>query len=96
MSKGLISLIVIASFLFTGFCFAADNTVQSFLDQYLPVISEYWNKTLNWIENDLKPWIGENIGQKTKEEFSNEFSEAVKDVPETIKNVWNDIMSNFN
>lgn len=97
MLKRILSLVVIISFLSVGFCFAFDSSsVKTIWDECVPKISEYWSITLTWVNNDMKPWIEKNIGTKARQEFEKEFSEAVVEVPNTIKNVWSNIRGIFN
>jgi hypothetical protein len=89
MLKRILSLALIISFLSFGLCFAFDNdSIMSIWDDIVPTISECWHKTLTWIEVDLKPWIEANIGIETRQEFEKEFTEALSDVPTTIKAIW--------
>ncbi|HNY35727.1 MAG TPA: hypothetical protein PLD14_03000 [Candidatus Pacearchaeota archaeon] len=90
MFKRIFSLVLIISFFSIGFCFAFDkDSVKNIWNDCVPKISEYWGITLNWINNDMEPWVEKNIGVKTKEEFKKEFSEAIKEVPATINAIWN-------
>ncbi len=97
MLKRILSLVVIISFLSIGFCFAFDSSsVKTIWDECVPKISQYWSTTLTWINNDMKPWIEKNVGTKARQEFEKEFSEAIVGVPNSIKDVWNDIRGIFN
>ena len=96
MYKNIISLVVLISFLSISFCFASDsNLVGNIWNDCLPKISAFWGATLSWIDNSMKPWIEKNIGTKTRQEFEKEFSEAVQDVPNTIKAIWDKITTVF-
>ena len=93
MFKRIISLVLAISFLSIGFCFAFDtdslkSSAKNIWDECSPKISEYWGITLTWINKDAKPWIEKNLGTKTRQEFEKEFSEAMHDVPVTIKAIW--------
>jgi hypothetical protein len=97
MLKRILSLALIISFLSVGFCFAFDSSsVKSIWDECVPKMSEYWNVVLTWINNDMKPWIEKNIGTETRQEFEKEFSEAISDVPTTIKAIWDKAKELFN
>jgi len=97
MLKRIFSLALIISFLSVGFCFAFDSSsVKSIWDECAPKMSEYWNAVLTWINNDMKPWIEKNIGIETRQEFEKEFSEAINDVPTTIKAIWDKAKELFN
>jgi hypothetical protein len=97
MFKRFFSFIFIISFLSVGFCFAFDSSsIKTIWDDCVPKISEYWGLTLTWIDNDMKPWIEKNIGVKTRQEFEREFSEAVTEVPNTVKSLWNEVKKVFN
>jgi hypothetical protein len=101
MLKRILSLVLVISFLSVGFCFAFDtDSVKSSLgntwNECLPKVSEYWSATLNWINNDAKPWIEKNLGAENKKEFEREFNEAIQDVPVTIKALWDKAKELFN
>lgn len=97
MLKRILSLVLIISFLSVGFCFAFDkNSVLSIWDDIVPTITDCWNKTLTWIDADLKPWIEANIGTKTRQEFEKEFTEALNDVPTALKSTWEKVKELFN
>lgn len=87
MWKKLLSIVLLISFFSFSFCFAFD--VGSIKNDWLPKIKEWWGNTVNWINNDLKPWIGKNLGESTRKEFEKEFSEAIRDIPVTIASIWN-------
>lgn len=101
MFKRILTFVFLISFLSVGFCFAFDaNSAKGSLtdiwNNCFPKIVEYWNIAVNWVNNDMKPWIERNIGTKARQEFEREFSEALVEVPATIKGVWNDIIEMFN
>lgn len=101
MFKRILSLVLVISFLSVGFCFAFDtgeakNFIGDLWNDCFPKIVEYWGITVNWINNDFKPWIEKNIGTKTRQEFEKEFSEALQEVPNTIKAVWESVREMFN
>jgi hypothetical protein len=90
MFKTILSLVLIISFLSVGFCFAFDKeSIKNIWDDFVPKISEYWNATLNWINNDMKPWIEKTFGTEVRQEFERELSEAIKDIPLAIQDIWN-------
>jgi hypothetical protein len=90
MFKRILLLVLIISFVSVGFCFAFDkDSIRSIWDECIPKISEYWSMTLNWINNDMKPWIEKNLGTEVRQEFERELSEAIKDVPLAIQEIWN-------
>lgn len=94
MLKRILSLVLIISFLSVGFCFAFDsgsikNSMGDLWNNCVPKISEYWGITLNWINNDMKPWIEKNFGSGSRKEFEKEFNEAVQEIPLTVKAIWN-------
>jgi len=101
MLKRIFSLVFLISFLSMSFCFAADAdsnkiSISNIWNDWSPKITEYWGITLNWISNDMKPWIEKNIGTKAREEFEREFSEALTEIPVVIKNVWDGLRGMFN
>lgn len=97
MLKRILSLALIVSFFSVSFCFAFDSSsIKTIWDECVPKISEYWGLTLAWIDSDMKPWIEQNIGTKTRQEFEKEFGEAISDVPTTIKSAWDSIKEMFN
>lgn len=97
MIKRIFSIVLIISFLAVGFCFAFDgSSIKDLWDGWIPKISEYWNSFLSWIDSGLKPWIEENIGIKTRQEFERELDEAIKEVPETAKFIWSKIRDILN
>ena len=90
MFKRILLLVLIISFVSTGFCFAFDkDSIRSIWDECVLKISEYWNIALNWINNDMKPWIEKTFGTEVKQEFEKELSEAIKDVPLALQEIWN-------
>lgn len=90
MFKTILSLVLIISLFSISFCFAFDsNSIRSIWDEWLPKISEYWNTFLNWIDNDMKPWLEKSFGPEVKQEFERELSEAIKDIPLAIQEIWN-------
>lgn len=86
MWKRLLSLVLLISLFSFSFCFAFD--LNSIKDKCMPKIAEWWGIVLNWINNDLKPWIEKNLGEKTKKEFEREFNESIKEIPVAINNAW--------
>ena len=96
MLKRILSLVLIISFLSVGFCFAFDsNSIKSIWDECVPKIVEYWNISLNWINNDMKPWIEETFGAEVRQEFERELNEAIKDIPVTLKALWEEAKELF-
>lgn len=90
MFKTILSLVLIISLFSINFCFAFDkDSIRSIWDEWLPKISEYWNTFLNWIDNDMKPWLEKSFGPEVKQEFERELSEAIKDIPLAIQEIWN-------
>lgn len=90
MLKRIFSLVLIISFVSVGFCFAFDgNSIKNIWDDIVPKISEYWGVTLNWINNDMKPWIEKTFGTEVRQEFERELSEAIKDIPLALQEIWN-------
>ena len=90
MFKIILPLVLIISLFSMSFCFAFDgNSIRSIWDEWLPKISEYWNTFLNWIDNDMKPWLEKSFGPEVKQEFERELSEAIKDIPLAIQEIWN-------
>lgn len=89
MLKRIISLVLIISFLSIGSCFAFDkDSIKNVWDNCVPKISEYWGITVNWISVEMMPWLEKNIGLETRKEFEREFSELIKEVPITIRALW--------
>ncbi|MFZ2390622.1 MAG: hypothetical protein WA092_03220 [Minisyncoccales bacterium] len=90
MFKRILLFVLIISFLSVGFCFAFDgNSIKTIWDEWFPKIAEYWNIFLNWINNDMKPWIEKSFGVEVRQEFERELSEIIKDVPLAIQDIWN-------
>lgn len=101
MLKKILSLVLIISFFSVGFCFAFDTDsiktkAINFWNDCLPEITECWNKVLTWINTDAKPWIEKNLGADSRKEFEREFTEAMQEVPNTIKAVWDKAIELFN
>lgn len=94
MWKRILSLVLLISFCSIGFCSAFN--VDSIKDEWLPKIVEWWNLLLGWVNNTAIPWIENNLGEGSKQEFQKELNEAIQDVPTTIKNVWEGIKGLFN
>jgi antirestriction protein len=94
MFKIIISLILIISFFTTGFCFAFDaesikNPINNLWQFCAQKTVEYWNHTLAWINNDMKPWIGKHLGENPRKEFEREFNEVIQEISDTIRSFWN-------
>lgn len=96
MLKRILSLVLIISFLSIGFCFAFDSSsIKNIWDECVPKIVEYWNISLNWINNNMKPWIEKTFGVEVRQEFEREFNEAVQEVPVAFKALWETIKGLF-
>ncbi len=93
MWKKLLSLVLLISFLSFNFCFAFDlNTAKQ---EWMPKITQCWNNALTWVNNDFEPWVQKHIGDKSVTEFKRELTEAIKDVPVTIHEIWTGIIGLF-
>jgi len=84
-----LSLVLLISFFSFSFCFAFD--INSIKENCLPKIVQYWNKFLAWVNNDVKPWLERNIGPGTRREFEKELTEAIRDVPVVVQEIWTNI-----
>lgn len=89
MWKRLLSLVILISLFSFTFCLAFD--VNGLADEWLPKITECWNNILNWVNNVAKPWLETHLGLETRQEFEKELTEAIRDVPVVLGDLWNKI-----
>jgi len=90
MWKRILSLVLIISFLSVSFCFAFNT------DDCLSKITEWWNMLLGWVNNSFIPWIENNLGAESRQEFQKELTEALADVPVAAQNLWTSIKDLIN
>ncbi len=94
----LASLLVITSF---SFCFAADSNTNnaSLTDQIInfwnTVIKPAWHDLVIWFNNDIRPWIDQQLTPEAKEQFRQMVKQVVGDIPGTIKAVIDGIGNLF-
>jgi len=94
MFKKVLLTVVMTSLIAFNSCFAFDfNSVK---DQALPKISEWWNISLTWVNEKAVPWIGNNLGQKTKDEFQRELSGMIGEVPGVVTGLIDAVKGFFN
>lgn len=89
MFKKILFFALLISFFSVSFCFALEA------NDWLPEMTGWWGSFVNWINGDFIPWIENNLGEQSREEFQKELAEALADVPVAVRNSWDFIKDLF-
>lgn len=82
-NKKIFILLLISIFAFSV-CYAAENSDHK---DFIDIVKQYWNLTVDWFNNDLKPWIEKNITTEAKEGFRQTFKQFIDKIPDTFNSL---------